>query len=59
MPLMSPGSYYAQRASTPGSLFITEGTIISDDAGGCGHVLGIHIDAQIEAWKKVHIVFRL
>ena len=50
-------SYYAQRASTPGSLLITEGTFISHDAGGYGHAPGIYTDAQIEAWKKVHIVF--
>ena len=46
-------SYYAQRASTPGSLLITEGTFISHDAGGYEHVPGIYTDAQIQGWKEV------
>ena len=46
-------SYYAQRASTPGSLLITEATLISHDAGGYENVPGIYTDAQIQGWKKV------
>lgn len=46
-------SYYSQRASTAGSLLITEGTFISHDAGGYAHVPGIYTDAQIQGWKKV------
>ena len=32
-------------------------TFISHDAGGYTHVTDIYTDTQIEAWKKVHIVF--
>ena len=50
-------TYYAQRASAPGSLLITEATFISHDAGGYAHVPGIYTDAQIQAWKEVRICF--
>ena len=50
-------SYYAQRASTPGSLLITEGTFISHHAGGYAHVPGIYTEEQIQAWQKVRIFF--
>ncbi|KIK79493.1 hypothetical protein PAXRUDRAFT_834065 [Paxillus rubicundulus Ve08.2h10] len=46
-------TYYAQRASSPGTLLITEGTFISHAAGGYEHVPGIYNDAQIEGWKKI------
>lgn len=49
--------YYAQRASTPGTLLITEGTFIAAKAGGLPNVPGIWSDEQIEAWKKVRIVY--
>lgn len=47
--------YYRQRASTPGTLLITEGTFISADAGGFDNVPGIWNKAQIDGWKKVNI----
>ncbi|KAH6704240.1 hypothetical protein BKA61DRAFT_581473 [Leptodontidium sp. MPI-SDFR-AT-0119] len=45
--------YYAQRASMPGTLIISEGTFISPEAGGNACVPGIWNEAQIKAWKKV------
>lgn len=45
--------YYAQRASIPGTLLITEGTLISNRAGGFDNVPGIYSQAQIDAWKQV------
>ncbi|KAB5592695.1 NADH flavin oxidoreductase/NADH oxidase [Ceratobasidium theobromae] len=45
--------YYAQRASVPGTLLITEATFIAPEAGGFDHVPGIWNDEQIVAWKKV------
>ena len=46
-------SYYSQRGSAPGTLLITEATLISHDAGGEAHVPGIYTDEQIKGWKKV------
>ncbi|KAJ7779010.1 hypothetical protein B0H16DRAFT_1878626 [Mycena metata] len=40
--------YYAQRASTPGTLLITEATFIAPRAGGFNHVPGIWSAHQIE-----------
>jgi NADPH2 dehydrogenase len=45
--------YYTQRASTPGTLLISESTSISEAASGFPGMPGIYSDAQIEAWKKV------
>ncbi|KAJ6495328.1 hypothetical protein C8R45DRAFT_1052826 [Mycena sanguinolenta] len=45
--------YYEQRASTPGSLLISEGTFIAPRAGGNKHAPGIWSDDQIAAWKKI------
>ncbi|KDQ07581.1 hypothetical protein BOTBODRAFT_166837 [Botryobasidium botryosum FD-172 SS1] len=45
--------YYTQRASTPGTLLITEGTIISKEAGGYANAPGIYTEDQIAAWKKI------
>jgi NADPH2 dehydrogenase len=45
--------YYAQRASAPGTLLITEGTFIAAKAGGLEGVPGIWSDEQISAWKEV------
>ncbi|KAI0744285.1 NADH:flavin oxidoreductase/NADH oxidase [Daedaleopsis nitida] len=45
--------YYKQRSSVPGTLLITEATIIAPKAGGMPHAPGIWSDAQIAAWKKV------
>ncbi|KZV68715.1 FMN-linked oxidoreductase [Peniophora sp. CONT] len=45
--------YYVQRASTEGTLLITEATFIAPQAVGYANVPGIWNDAQIAAWKKV------
>ena len=45
--------YYAQRASMPGSLLITEATSIAQKAIGLPNVPGIWSDAHIAAWKPV------
>lgn len=47
--------YYAQRASTPGTLLVTEGVFISPQAGGFANVPGIWSDEQIAEWKHVRI----
>ena len=47
--------YYAQRSAFPGSLLITEGTIIHPAAGTWNNVPYIYTDAQVEAWKKVRL----
>lgn len=53
VPLPFVKDYYAQRASTPGTLLITEATFISPRAGGYPNVPGIYTEAQIAAWKEV------
>jgi NADPH2 dehydrogenase len=53
VPLPLVKEHYAQRASMPGTLLITEGTIITPQAGGYPNVPGIWNDAQIAAWKEV------
>jgi len=45
--------YYDQRADTPGTLMITEATLIAEKAGGYFGVPGIWSDEQISGWKKV------
>lgn len=45
--------YYSQRASVPGTLIVTEATLISPRASGYPNVPGIYNPAQIEAWKRV------
>jgi NADPH2 dehydrogenase len=45
--------YYAQRASVPGTLLITEATFISPRASGYANVPGIWSPEQIAAWKEV------
>ena len=45
--------YYSQRASTPGTLLITEATFIAARASGYDNIPGIWSDAQVEGWKKV------
>ncbi|KAJ5103266.1 Aldolase-type TIM barrel [Penicillium argentinense] len=52
-PLPFVKEYYAQRASVPGTLLITEATIISPQAGGYPNVPGIYTDSHIAAWKEV------
>ncbi|KAJ7727376.1 hypothetical protein B0H16DRAFT_1331597 [Mycena metata] len=51
LPLVS--DYYAQRASRPGTLLISEATFIAARAGGYQHIPGIWSPAQIKAWKSV------
>lgn len=46
-------TYYAQRASTPGTLLISEATLISHSAGGVENVPGIYTADQVAAWKKI------
>lgn len=50
-PLMA--EYYAQRASTPGTLLISEATPIAEKATGQRRVPGIWNDEQVEGWKRV------
>jgi NADPH2 dehydrogenase len=49
--------HYKQRGSTPGTLLVTEGTLIADKMGGIRNVPGIWSEEQIEGWKKVGKVF--
>ncbi|EON66457.1 hypothetical protein W97_05555 [Coniosporium apollinis CBS 100218] len=53
VPLNFVRDYYTQRASTPGTILITEGTFISPRAGGFKNVPGIYNNAQIDAWKSI------
>ncbi|KLO15203.1 NADH:flavin oxidoreductase/NADH oxidase [Schizopora paradoxa] len=45
--------YYAQRASVPGTLLITEATYISASGGGVDNIPGVWSEAQVAGWKKV------
>ncbi|KAJ3786218.1 NADH:flavin oxidoreductase/NADH oxidase [Lentinula aff. detonsa] len=45
--------YYSQRASTPGTFIISEGTVIGPRATGFPGVPGVWSDEQIFAWKEV------
>jgi NADPH2 dehydrogenase len=47
--------YYSQRASTPGTLLITEAVLISNKAGGKIHLPGIWNQKQISAWREVNL----
>ncbi|KAL6901181.1 hypothetical protein GGI43DRAFT_433923 [Trichoderma evansii] len=51
LPLMK--EYYSQRASTPGTLLITEATFISQRAAGYENAPGIWTKEQIAGWKQV------
>jgi len=53
VPLPFVAEYYAQRASVPGTLLITEATFISPSAGGYANAPGIYSQEQIDAWKSV------
>lgn len=53
VPLDYVADYYAQRASQPGTILISEGTFISPEDGGTNNVPGIYNDEQIQAWRKV------
>ncbi|KAL6927073.1 hypothetical protein ACO0SA_003362 [Hanseniaspora valbyensis] len=45
--------YYFQRSQKPGTLLITEATIISPKAGGYDYVPGIYNEAQVKNWSKI------
>ncbi|KAF8997285.1 hypothetical protein BDQ17DRAFT_1248838 [Cyathus striatus] len=45
--------YYTQRATKPGTLLVTEATIIAPKAGGFDNSPGIWSKEQISAWKEV------
>ncbi|RFN46043.1 putative nADPh2 dehydrogenase chain oye2 [Fusarium flagelliforme] len=46
--------YYSQRASVPGTLIITEGTLVSPAAGGgFARTPGIWNQQQVNAWKVI------
>ncbi|KIK68707.1 hypothetical protein GYMLUDRAFT_153811 [Collybiopsis luxurians FD-317 M1] len=45
--------YYSQRASTPGTLLIAEGTLVDPKAGGLSNVPGIWNDTQAAAWREI------
>ncbi|KAI0078452.1 NADH:flavin oxidoreductase/NADH oxidase [Panus rudis PR-1116 ss-1] len=45
--------YYGQRASTPGTLLISEATFIAAQTAGYEHVPALEKPEQLEAWKKV------
>ncbi|TKA32804.1 hypothetical protein B0A50_01029 [Salinomyces thailandicus] len=45
--------HYAQRACVPGTLLISEASVISPSAGGVPHAPGIWNAEQIQAWKHV------
>jgi hypothetical protein len=53
VPLPNVKLYYAQRASAPGTLLISEATYIAARAGGYPNPPGIWSDEQIKAWKEV------
>lgn len=46
-------TYYEQRGCVPGTLLISEATLISKQAGGYQNVPGIYTQEQIDAWKAV------
>ncbi|KAF9446925.1 NADH:flavin oxidoreductase/NADH oxidase [Macrolepiota fuliginosa MF-IS2] len=46
-------TYYAQRSNTPGTLIVTEATLIAAKAGGFVNVPGIWSQEQIQAWKEI------
>lgn len=52
-------TYYAQRASVPGTLLITEATFIALEAGGMKNVPGIWNEEQIKGWKRVRNIVLL
>ncbi|KAF4457693.1 nadh:flavin oxidoreductase nadh oxidase [Fusarium albosuccineum] len=53
VPLPNSFEYYTQRASTPGTLMITEATYASPKHCGGEHAPGIWSKEQIEGWKKI------
>ncbi|KAI6249467.1 Chanoclavine-I aldehyde reductase fgaOx3 [Erysiphe necator] len=53
VPLPFVSEYYVQRSSSPGTLLISEATIIAPEAGGYDNVPGIWSKDQIDSWKNV------
>ncbi|ORY14244.1 hypothetical protein BCR34DRAFT_623379 [Clohesyomyces aquaticus] len=53
VPLPMVSEYYAQRASIPGTLLVTEATFIAKEHGGYPNVPGIYNEEQIKAWRTV------
>ncbi len=53
VPLPFVAEYYAQRASVPGTLLITEATFISPQASGYPNVPGLWSAEQLSAWRTV------
>jgi NADPH2 dehydrogenase len=53
IPLPFVKDYYAQRASTPGTLLLSEATVVSRLAGSITHMPEFWSEAQIAAWKPV------
>ena len=52
-------TYYAQRASAPGTLLITEATYVAPYAGHYSpHIPGVWSDEQVTAWRKVSVPCR-
>ena len=52
--------HYVSRASVPGILIISEGTVIAHKASGLSfHIPGIWSEEQVSAWKKVRFFLRL
>ncbi|MCJ1387252.1 Chanoclavine-I aldehyde reductase fgaOx3 [Xylographa bjoerkii] len=53
VPLPIVTEYYAQRASVPGTLLITEATFISPRGSGYDNIPGIYSAAQVAQWKEI------
>ena len=53
VPLTFSKDYYAQRASVPGTLLITESTFISPASSGLTNSPGIYTNDQQQAWKSI------
>ncbi|KXN89084.1 putative inactive dehydrogenase EasA [Leucoagaricus sp. SymC.cos] len=51
LPVMK--EYYTQRASTPGTLIITEATSVAQKAGGMSNHPGIYNQEQVDAWRQI------
>lgn len=45
--------YYAQRASVPGTLLVTEAVFMNPQAGGLDYVPGLWSQAQVENWRQI------
>ncbi|KAK1241234.1 hypothetical protein MKX08_001208 [Trichoderma sp. CBMAI-0020] len=53
VPLPFVADYYAERASTPGTLLIAEATAVSPRGAGYSNLPGIWSKDQIASWKRV------